>query len=93
MMATINAASTAVAQSGWGSHMWGSSWGWWMGLVMVAFWGAVIWFVVTPSRGRDARPRQPQGDPADKARAVLAERLARGDIDPAEYRERLDTLR
>ncbi len=92
MLATINSASNAVAQSGWGNHMWGSGWGWWMGLVMVGFWAAVIWFFVAASRGRGKNPSQPEPGHLDKSRAVLAERLARGDIDPAEYRDRLDAL-
>ena len=38
------------------------------------------------------RPRQPprSGDPA---RTILAERYARGEITPDEYRERLETLK
>jgi putative membrane protein len=68
---------------GWG-------WGWGvMTLVMVAFWGLVIWAVVNVVRGAGeaapTRQRRPEG--------ILAERLARGDIDEDEYRVRLAALR
>ncbi len=95
MLTTMNAASTLVATNGWGGHMWGTGWGWgwWMGLMMVIFWAAVIWFVVALARGRDSKPSQLDTDPLDGARGVLAERLARGEIDQTEYRDRLDALR
>lgn len=68
--------------------------GWWffMPLVMVAFWAVVIWIAVSlvgtrpgaapPERDRPATPEE-----------ILAERFARGEIDDADYRLRLDTLR
>ncbi len=92
MLVAINVASTVLAQNGWGNHMWGWNWGWWMGLAMVGFWAAVIWFVVTLARGRDRQPPHDEPGSHDRARSVLAERLARGEIDPAEYRDRLDSL-
>lgn len=33
-----------------------------------------------------------RGDGSDRAREILAERLARGDITPEEFRERLEAL-
>jgi len=66
-------------------------WGWgvWLvlTLVMIAFWGFVIWAVATLVRtGVEAAPRRrsPEG--------ILAERLARGEIDEHEYRRALDKL-
>lgn len=66
------------------------NWGWWlfMPVVMVAFWAAVIWVIVSAVRGRPA-PSQPSQD----AEQILAERYARGDIDDDEYNRRLGTLR
>lgn len=92
MLAIIETAT--VAQNGWGNHMWGwaSSGGWWMGLAMVAFWTVVVLIVVMLTRSGDTHPSQPAPDPHERARAVLAERLARGEIEPAEYRDRLDPL-
>ena len=74
---------------------WNGGWGWgnWlaMSLMMLVFWGAVIWLVVTLVRGSNrggtstAAPRS--------AEDLLAERFARGEIDEAEYQERLRVLR
>ena len=69
----------------WEWHDW--SRGWWllMSTGMLAFWVAVAWFAVVAVRGgRDTAP-----DPE----SVLADRLARGEIDTDEYRQRLDALR
>jgi putative membrane protein len=74
--------------------MWGGDWGWggWlgMGLGMVAFWGLVVWGIVTLVRGRGEReaPR-----PRPSAQQLLAERLAQGEIDVEEYQGRLEVLR
>jgi putative membrane protein len=66
----------------------GSAWGWLaMTLVMVAFWGLVIWAVVAVARGD--RPTNSTSDPE----AMLAGRFAAGEIDEDEYRSRLATLR
>jgi putative membrane protein len=60
----------------------GSEW-WWVGrLVVFLLWIVVISFVVRWV----ARSRR--HDPMDRARAVLAERFARGEIDAEEYRQR-----
>jgi hypothetical protein len=37
--------------------------------------------------------QQPTRDPADRAREILAERYARGELTTEEYRERLEHLR
>lgn len=74
---------------------WNDGWGWggWIAMVlmMVAFWGLVIFAVVAIFRGdREAS--------ADRARlqrdplGILEERFARGDIDADEYRARRDAL-
>jgi putative membrane protein len=86
---------------------WGNGphwWGWLVGaVVMVAFWGVVVWAVwyVATSFGR----RQDQGTPQDQgigpqgrgatpgdARRILDERLARGEIDVGEYERLRDVL-
>ena len=81
----------------WNEGMGGSSW-WWipMMIMMIAFWGGLIWIGVTlirrgshtpqltaPTSPTPARPGPPE---------ILAERLARGEIEPDEYRRRLDAL-
>ena len=73
----------------WSDH----GWGWWplMPLVMLVFWAAVIWLVVTVVR-HASTPTSPPHATAD-AEQTLAERYARGEIDEDEYRHRLDVLR
>lgn len=71
--------------------MWGYDGGWvgWllMTLMMVLFWGSLIalavWLVRQPDRRGDARM---------SSRAILEERFARGEIDEAEFTERLEVL-
>jgi putative membrane protein len=64
--------------------------GWWplFGLLWIAIFATIVWLLIRRGwgRGRD-------GDPLDRARGVLAERFARGEIGPEEYRERLAELR
>jgi putative membrane protein len=63
---------------------WGHSW-WPLWLL---FWAALIglgvWFVI--------RRRGHRHDPLDRAREVLAERFASGELTGEEYRQRLDEL-
>ena len=68
-------------------------WGWLLGTIgMVAFWGLVIWaiwyFVTAVTRRPEDRPPA-NSDP----KAILDERLARGEIDAEEYRHLRDVLR
>jgi putative membrane protein len=62
-----------------------------MSLMMLVFWGAIIalivWLVRSWSAKQDTTP--PSARPED----VLAERFARGEIDEAEYQDRLRVLR
>jgi putative membrane protein len=71
---------------------WNDNSGWWvlMPLMMVVFWGAVIWLVMSFVRGSSGRP---SGDRAEDPEGILAQRYARGEIDEDEYRRRLDILR
>ena len=63
--------------------------GWWivMALVMVAFWGAVIFGGAYLLRGN----RERRAD-EEKASELLERRLAAGEISVEEYRERRDAL-
>jgi putative membrane protein len=68
-----------------------TGWGWTaMTLSMLVFWALLIALTVVLVRtlGRPAEYR-PRATPE----AVLAERLARGEIDAEEYRQLLDVLR
>jgi putative membrane protein len=80
------------------NHGWdGGSW-WLMALMMVVFWGGLIVVAVTLVRhsNRTPQPHAPEPSAAPPSRQtpqeVLAERLARGEIEPDDYRQRLDAL-
>ena len=84
----------------WNDGMCNGNWGWiLMMIMMIAFWGGLIWIGVTLlNRSRqDARGGHTAGVPPTAPRAsaqeILAERLARGEIEPDEYRQRLEALR
>lgn len=78
-------------------------------LLVVALWALLIWLVVAAFRRSSGptaigtqSPTPPAASsgappvatsPIDGAVRILAERLARGEIDPDDYRLRLDTLR
>ncbi len=57
---------------------------WSMWLISAVFLSALVWLFIEVGNGR--------GNNADAPRRILDERLARGDIDRDEYRERLDAL-
>ncbi len=83
----------------WNDGMGHGSW-WWipMMIMMVAFWGGLIWIVLTLVKRSHADPQihTPGAPPAPvkaSAQEILAERLARGEIEPDDYRLRLETLR
>ena len=82
-MSTLTALTTVV-----GSH--GGHDGYWFPFAF--FWlvllGLFVWFVVRGGRWRHDQPSD-----MDRARGILAERFARGEITGEEYRERLEQLR
>ena len=77
--------------------MWGyGSWGWagWlmMSLVMLVFWGGLIFggIALWRSAGRSERDHQQPGRPGPEQ--LLDERFARGELDAEEYRSRRELL-
>lgn len=82
---------------------WNDGWGggWWiaMALMMIAFWGAIAWVVVTLIRQGNRHPYAPPSPPPagfglpPDPRQILAERLARGEIEVDDYNARLAALR
>ncbi|WP_327092473.1 SHOCT domain-containing protein [Nonomuraea sp. NBC_01738] len=74
------------------NHMWDYGGGWMIGgLMMVAWLGLiamVIWLVVRSVASTSQTP----GAPRDRARELLAERYARGEISTEEYQDRLAHL-
>jgi putative membrane protein len=83
----------------WNDGMGNGNW-WWipMMIMMVAFWGGLIWIGVTLLKRNHATAQvhAPAAAPTPAkatAQEILAERLARGEIEPEDYRQRLDALR
>jgi putative membrane protein len=73
------------------------AWGWagWlvMTLMMVAFWGLVVWGLVAIFRGTNRSDARNAEDRTRDPLEILDERFARGEIDVEEYRARQDVLR
>ena len=89
-LAAVNAiTSLSLAASGHESGPWDSEWWWVWRLSMFLIFIAVIVFVIWWSRR--SWPRHEMSG-VERARGILAERYARGEIDGDEYRERLAQL-
>ena len=72
-----------------------SGWGWLlMTLGILGFWAlvAVLALALLRHPGPPNQQPQPGQQPRPGAEEILAERLARGELDPEEYRQRLQTL-
>ena len=92
-MRHLEAVAASVDRDRWG-HMdgWDGGWMWLWGLaMMVLFVVLVVWVVRTVAGG--GGPSESTPDPLDRAREILAERYARGELTTEEYRERVDQLR
>ena len=78
---------------GWNDGM--GLWGYvLMSISMVVVWGAIITGIVLLARSlRAPSPYDAHPQPPRMAEDVLAERFARGEIDAAEYQNRLAVLR
>ena len=75
---------------GWG----GGSWVW-MTIMMVVFWGGMTWLAISLIRRGNHGPQHSTIGPPPPPMApheILAERLARGEIEPDDYHRRLDSL-
>jgi putative membrane protein len=84
--ASIDVIGGLVLQGGrWADE---GNWVWWgplIPLLWIAFFFTVFWFIA-----RRRWPRELTG--VERARDILAERFARGELSADEYRERLDQL-
>ncbi len=80
-------------------HYWdgngGFGWGGWLVMVtmMVIFWGALAWAVVTLARHYSSAREPAMRATQPYALGVLDDRYARGEIDDDEYNHRRDLLR
>lgn len=83
----------ADAGDGW-DHMggWGGGWMWLWGLATMVLFVVLIVWLVRASGGVPSAAPGPERPPADRAREILAERYARGELSTEEYRERAGEL-
>ncbi|HSF96492.1 MAG TPA: SHOCT domain-containing protein [Thermohalobaculum sp.] len=107
MRATIAAVTAALAatapgmalaqynQGYYGSHMWGDGWhGWFLGPVMMLLWlGLIVGVVVLVVRWMGAGGPGAARPGGSEATDILRARFARGEIDKAEFEERLALLK
>ncbi len=80
---------------GWGMMgpgMMGFGWGWWMPIVMIVFWGLVIWGIVALVRGAGGCRVPSQRDSTESALEILKKRYARGEINRDEFEARKKDL-
>ncbi len=90
----LSAVSLLADSSDWG-HMggWGGGWMWLFGFpMMVLFVVLLVWLVRTGLGSSPPSGPAPR-DPDERAKEILAERYARGEISTEEYRERSSELR
>ena len=87
--------SPILAHAGHGDHMSGSGWGWGGGWMWI--WGAIMMAVLVAAvivgllwAVRSARSRAGGSD--NRARQILDERFARGELDTEEYNSRVREL-
>ena len=79
--------------------MWDGTWGmggfaWlWMTLFWVFAISGIVWLVLTLARSVGPGGSGAGRAEGDSAERILGDRLARGEIDPEEYRTRLAALR
>lgn len=86
----INSAIVVAHGPGWNqSGPWGGEWWWLWRLTTLLIFVLVIALTVSWVRRATSRS-QPSG--FDRAREILAERYARGEIDTEEYHDRLGQL-
>lgn len=76
-------------------HMdgWGGGWMWLWGIAMMFLCVVVIVWLVRATTGGRGSSGSPPSHTNDRAREVLAERYARGELTTEEYHERTEQLR
>ena len=81
---------------GWGmmgpGMMGGFGWGWYMPVIMIVFWGLVIWGIIALARGVSSPRSTDSYASAESALEILKRRYARGEITKQEYEERKKDL-
>ncbi len=90
----MKAFAMVFAQSDNWDHMngWGGGWMWLSGFVMMALFVALLVWLIRGRAGLGGSWGAAPSDPSDRARGILAERYAKGDLSTEEYRERVSEL-
>lgn len=90
----MSVVATLLADTDGFGHMngWDGGWMWLWGVaMMVPFVVLIVWVLrASDGAGRTTPPASPE--PTDRAREILAERYASGELSIGEYRERVSEL-
>ncbi len=92
-MSKFDIAAVTATDDQWG-HMngWGGGWMWLWGIAMMAVFVVLIVWLIRSTTGGAAQAPPPTAS-TDRAREILSERYARGEVSTEEYRERVEQLR
>ena len=74
----------------WDGH--GSGWVVGMTLMMIVFWGSIVALIWVGVRALSQRPSALEPTGRVEPRDILADRLARGEIEPEEFQRRVELL-
>lgn len=88
------ASAEMFAQSDNFDHMngWGGGWMWLWGVAMMVLFAVFIVWLIRATTGSNGRAAPAPRDPTDRAREILGERFAKGELSTEEYRERINEL-
>lgn len=92
-MSNLVGVLAAAGNDGW-RHMdgWGGGWMWLWGVAMMALFVVLIVWLVRATANSGGGLAQSRFRPGDRARDILAERYAKGELTTQEYRERVKEL-
>ncbi len=88
-------ANEILSQTDNWDHMngWGGGWMWLWGVAMMTLFAVLILWLIRAAGANSSSPASPpRRDPHDRAREILGERFAKGELTPEEYRERVSEL-
>jgi len=88
-------ANDIVSQTDGWDHMngWGGGWMWLWGVAMMTlFVVLIVWLIRAAGRDSTGVAGTDHREPNDRAREILGERFAKGELSPEEYRERVSEL-
>ncbi len=76
-----------------GMNGWGGGWMWLWGVAMMTlFVVLIVWLIRAVGGGSFSAGGSARSEPNHRAREILGERFAKGELTPEEYRERIGEL-